>query len=127
MGDVAYGVPTAQLLSYTWTPHLVIRIKAPHRPFELGFDSRSAQRTAPNGWPIIFSLNDKAAPHIAYGETRGQKIVCRKASAPEGGCGFTLIDQGIEWSVLFPEEGLASIVDMQTGAVSQLQSYRRGT
>jgi hypothetical protein len=126
MDDGAYyDVPANHVQSHTLAPHLFVRVKAPQRSFELVYDSRSAQRTAANGWPVIFSLNDRTAPHIEYVEVHGQKVVCRKASAPEGGCGFKLIHQGMKWSVLFPQEHLASIGDMQIEAVSQLQIYRR--
>ena len=127
MDDVAYDVPTAHVQSYTREPHQFVRIKGPDHGFELAYDSRSTQRTAPNGWPVIFSLNDGRAPNVEYFDAGGQKIVCRKASAPDGGCGFKLVDQGAQWSVLFPQERLESVADIQAEAASQLEAYRRNS
>ena len=125
MDGIAYDVPAAHVKSHTDSPHRFIRIKEADRNFELAYDDRLLQRSAPNGWPVIFSLNDGAAPNLAYLERNGQKIVCRRASAPKGGCGFTLHHQGTQWSVLFPIDRLESIDEVRSNATAQLDSYRR--
>lgn len=127
MDGVAYDVPDAHVKSHTSSPHQFLRIKTPDHSFELAYDGRLQQRTAPNGWPVIFSLNDGTAPNLEHIESGGHKIVCRRAAAPKGGCGFRMIDHGTEWSVLFPRERLASIGDVQLEAASQLKSYRRNS
>ncbi len=121
----SYAVPTPHVKSHTSAPHRFMRIKAPDRNFELTYDDRLLQRTAPNGWPVIFSLNDGAAPNLAYLERDGHKIVCRRASAPKGGCGFRLDHRGTEWSVLFPIDRLSAFDEVRTNATAQLDSYRR--
>ena len=123
MDGVAYVVPTAHVKSHTITPHQFIRIKEPDRPFELAYDDRLLQRTGPSGWPVIFSLNDGAAPNLEYLESGGHKVVCRRASAPIGGCGFRLVHQGTQWSVLFPQERLPSVDEVRSNAMAQLDSY----
>ena len=125
MDGVAYDVPDAHVKSHTSSPHQFVRIKTPDHSFELAYDGRLRQRTAANGWPVIFSLNDGAAPNLEHIESGGHKVVCRRASAPKGGCGFRLVHQGTEWSVLFPRDRLASIGEVQSQAASQLESYRR--
>jgi hypothetical protein len=122
----AYAVPDSHVQSHASAPSQFIRIKPPDRPFELAYDSRSLKRTDHNGWPVIFSLNDGTAPNIDYAESGGIKIVCIRASAPGGGCGFKLSDQGTEWTVLFPHMLLASAANIQEEAALQLQTYRRG-
>ena len=124
---VVYAVPTAHMISHTNTPHQFIRIKHPDRPFELAFDSRSAQRTAPNGWPVIFSLNDGTAPNVDYVESAGHKVVCRRAPAPVGGCGFRMIVHAGDWSVLFPPDQLANIGAIRSQAARQLETYWRNS
>ncbi|HVL29976.1 MAG TPA: hypothetical protein VM326_04575 [Sphingomicrobium sp.] len=122
-----YAVPESHVQSRADAPFRFVRIKPPDRPFELVFDSRSLKRTDRNGWPVIFSLNDGTAPNIDYAESGDIKIVCVRASAPGGGCGFKLSDQGTEWTVFFPQMLLSSAGKIQEEAVLQLQTYRRGT
>lgn len=125
MDGVAYDVPTAHVKSHTSSPHQFVRIKTPNHPFELAYDDRLLQRATPNGWPVIFSLNDGTAPNVELIQSGDHKVVCRRAPAPGGGCGFRLIHQGTKWSVLFPRDHLASIGYFQAEAASQLQSYQR--
>ena len=125
MDGFAYDVPAAHVKSHTSSPHQFIRVKAPDRNFELAYDDRLLQRSAPNGWPVIFSLNDGAAPNLAFLERNGHKIVCRRASAPKGGCGFRLDHRGTQWSVLFPQERLPSMHAVRSNATAQLDSYLR--
>lgn len=125
MDGIAYDVPAAHVKAHTSTPHQFVRIKTPDQPFELAYDGRLRQRTAPSGWPVIFSLNDGTAPNLEHFESGGHKIVCRRASAPKGGCGFRLVHRGTEWSVLFQRDRLPAIGEVRAEAAAQLESYRR--
>lgn len=120
-----YAVPESHVQSRADAPFRFVRIKPPDRPFELVFDSRSLKRTDRNGWPVIFSLNDGTAPNIDYAESEGLRIVCTRAPAPGGGCGFKLSDHRTEWTVLFPQIHLPAAGRIQEDAASQLQAYRR--
>lgn len=127
MDDIAYDVPVAHVKSHTGSPHQFVRIKTPDHSFELAYDGRLRQRTGPNGWPVVFSLNDGSAPNLELIDSGGHKVVCRRASAPKGGCGFRLVHRGTEWSVLFPRDRLANIGAVQAEAAAQLESYRRNS
>ena len=122
---IAYSVPVTHAQSRAGTPPLqFIRIRPPDRPFELIHDHRTAKKVATNGWPVIFSLNDGTAPTVEHAESDGLKIVCVRAPAPAGGCGFRLSDRGAEWTVLFPQMHLASAGRIRDEAAAQLQAYR---
>ena len=123
VAGVEYEVPAGHIQSFSSAPHQFIRIKAPDQPFDLAHDSRLMPHGS-NGWPVVFSLNDGKAPNVEYLQSGRHKIVCRKASAPEGGCGLTVDDAGVKWSVLFPERQLAVADDLYARASKQLQDYR---
>ena len=120
---VEYEVPAGHIRSFSRAPHQFMRVKAPGQPFDLAYDSRLAGR-ASSGWPVIFSLNDVPAPNVTYLESGGHKIVCRKASAPFGGCGFVIDDGEVKWSVLFSEEQVPAAKELHVRASEQLQKYR---
>lgn len=119
----SYRIPHKHVRSVTQEPVTFVRISPPEQTFDLVHDSRTAGRQDPQGWPIIFSLNDEAAPTIERHERGELKVVCRKAVHPVGGCGFSVTDAGARWDVLIPSDHLDQAAAIRERAKSALEAY----
>lgn len=123
LGGAQYRVPDAHIVSASREPHQFVRIKPPDHEFELVYDSRTAARSDPFAWPVIFSLNDSSAPDIQRHSVGDLVVVCRRAANPKGGCGIRVQHGGAEWAVLFPDSRRNEARLIRQRALSALSAY----
>lgn len=126
LGEATYRLPDSHIRSITREPHQFVRLKAPEHSFELVYDSRIDGRAGPQGWPVIFSLNDDRAPNVERLVHGDLKIVCRRAVNPRGGCGIEVRHGGTDWDVLFPRDRMPQAHSIEREALAALDLYRSG-
>lgn len=123
IGDARYQFPDSHIRALNTEPHDFVRIRPPDASFDLVYDSRTAGRTDAAGWPVIFSINEGAAPDVDRYKGGDLQVVCRRAVNPQGGCGFVLVDSGVAWSVLLPIGQLGSVRRVEQAARTTLERY----
>ena len=124
VGKQQLAVPSTHVRSIIREPHKFVRIKHPDTQFELVYDSRLAGEWDQQGIARIFSVNHAAAPGIEYHQIGGTLVVCRKAPAPNGGCGTKLRFGDADWRVLFPEARLQEAPLILRQASKVLSDYK---
>lgn len=120
-----YSMPSEHVTSSTREPHMFVRIKNPDKPYELVYDSRSQGAEHGPGVPKLFSVNDEDQSGVEYHRGSNRTIVCRRAVAPEGGCGVRVNHEGTEWTVLFPVAHLGQAARLERDALALLEQYGR--
>lgn len=124
VGSQQLAVPSSHVRSITREPHGFVRIKHPDAQFELVYDSRLTGAWDEKGIAQIFSVNEDAAPGVEYHQIAETLVVCRKAPAPNGGCGTKLKFGDADWTVLFPEASLKDAPLIARKASEVLNSYQ---
>ena len=118
-----YSVPSAHVTSSNREGYTFVRIKNPDKPYELVYDNRAQGAEHGPGVPKLFSVNDEDQAGVDYHRGSNGTIVCRKAVAPEGGCGVRLKHRGTEWTILFPVARLGEASTLEPDALALLDRY----
>ena len=123
LDGITYRLPDAHLMSLTQDPHQFVRLHPPGNSFELIYDSRTASQVDASGWPVMFSLNDGRAPDVTRFSQGTNKVVCRQAPSPLGGCGIRVEHRGVKWTVQFPVSQAQTATTVYYRALAELATY----
>lgn len=96
-----YRFSGSEVLVHEPSP-LFVRVRPPGGRFELVYDARLGQR--PGGESRFFGVNDEGYSGVVRVRTPAGDVICRRASAPNGGCARRLWVRGVPWALHFPED-----------------------
>ena len=127
VGKVTYKFPAEHVSRFidSGEGHPYARLRPPEQPFDLVYDEFAKYRRnfKSTDAPLVATINDRSISDHKRFNFPGGVTVC-KESQPYYSCGLNIVDEGIEWSVLFNKQQVDKSESIRASAAALLRAYR---